>query len=116
MEFSGANEQSDKAYSNKFTSIALLVIGIIMFLLSLFIHDISPGFGIILIETLVVALCGAALEIYKAYNRGHSDYIVKFVKLFGVIAFTNIVIQLGGVYSHVSEPLSDKISMNNFQM
>ena len=106
MELSGYNEQSADKDTSKFLKWATIITVSTLFLISLLIHDFTPGFGIILLETFAIALSGALFEVYKVYNRGHTDYIKKFITMFGLIAITNIILQFGGVYS--------KISQNNY--
>jgi hypothetical protein len=109
MEFSGANQQSDEATNSKFARWSTIIIATLLLLISMLVHDFTPSFGIILLETVAIAISGALLEVYKAYNRGHSDHIKKFLSIFGLIAVTNLILQFGGVYSKISLPI------NNFQ-
>ena len=106
MELSGYNEEVGNKDTSKFFKWTTIITMSTLLFISLLIHDFTPGFGIILLETFVIALSGALFEVYKAYNRGHTDYIQKFVKMFGLIASTNLILQFGGVYS--------KISQNNY--
>ena len=109
MEFSGANQQVDEATQSKFIIWSTIIITSLLLLISLLVHDFTPSFGIILLETFVLALSGALLEVYKTYNRGHTDYMKKFLSIFGLISVTNLILQFGGVYSKISLPV------NNFQ-
>lgn len=109
-EFSGANEATDKYAKNGVTQWIVIIIGIIMLTLSLVVHDFTPGFGTIFMETMVIGLSGASLELYKAYNRGHTDYVAKFVKMFGLISLTHIILQFGGLYTQLGGT-----PVNNFE-
>jgi prepilin signal peptidase PulO-like enzyme (type II secretory pathway) len=103
MEMSGYNEEVGNKDTSKLFKWATIITMSTLLLISLLIHDFTPGFGTILLETFVIALSGALFEVYKAYNRGHTDYIQKFVKMFGLIASTNLILQFGGVYSKISQ-------------
>jgi hypothetical protein len=109
MEFSGANKKADEATKSKFVKWTTIIITSSLLLISLLVHDFTPSFGIILLETFILALSGALLEVFKSYNRGHTDYMKKFLSVFGLISITNLILQFGGVYSKISVPL------NNFQ-
>jgi len=110
MEFSGANESTDRYAKKSVTQWIVIIVGIVMFTLSLIVHDFTPGFGTILMETMVIGLSGASLELYKAYNRGHTDYLAKFVKMFVLISLTTIILQFGGLYTQLGGT-----SINNFE-
>jgi len=103
MELSGYNEEVGNKDTSKLFKWGTTITMLTLLLISLLIHDFTPGFGTILLETFVIALSGALFEVYKAYNRGHTDYIQKFVKMFGLIASTNLILQFGGVYSKISQ-------------
>jgi ribose/xylose/arabinose/galactoside ABC-type transport system permease subunit len=108
MEFSGGNKEMNEGPKSNVTKWSLIIGGSLMLLISLVIHDFTPGFGTIMLETVVMAALGASLELYKAYNRGHKDHLKKFLKMFLLIGLTTLILQLGGLYTQISPT-------NNFQ-
>jgi hypothetical protein len=102
MEFSGANKQYDKATKSTFVKWSTIITLSLLLLISLLVHDFTPSFGIILLEMFVVALSGALLEVFKAYNRGNTDYAKKFFNMFGLIAVSHLILQFGGFYTKLS--------------
>ena len=115
MEFSGANRESEKATNSSFVKWTTIIVTSSLLVLSLLVHDFTPNFGTILLETGVISLSLSLLEIYKAHNRGHKDYFSRFFKMFGFIVVVNLIFQFGGLYSHISVPKLDEIPVDNFQ-
>jgi len=102
MELSGANRQSDKVTDSKVIKWGTIIMVSLILLISLTVHDFTPSFGLIFVEMLVISVSGALLEVFKAYNRGHTDHLTKFINMFLLFAASHLIFQFGGVYSKIS--------------
>lgn len=106
LEISGQNEASF-VDSNKLLKYAAVTSMVVLLLISLVMHDFTPSFGIIAMETIFTACMGAIVEFWKARNRGHDfgDAGKKFLFYFGMFAGFHLVLQFGGVFTKISNPL-----------
>jgi len=69
---------------------------------SLIIHDFSPSFLVIFMESIFMALLAAGVEVVKSYNRELPSKFKKFALSFGIFFFGNMIVQFGGGYSAIA--------------
>jgi len=99
LEMSGTNEQTTETRIKDISTILLVVGGGLLLLFSLIVHDFSPSFLMIFMESIFMALLAAGVKVIKSRNRGLSSKFKKFGLIFGIFFFGNMIVQFGGGYS-----------------
>jgi membrane-bound ClpP family serine protease len=66
----------------KVENIILIIGGVILFIMALAVHDIRPGFGTIMIESVVIAFIGLIVEVIKQFDRKEPFNGKKILKTF----------------------------------
>jgi hypothetical protein len=78
-----------------------IVVAIIT-LASLVVHDFSPDFGTIAIETFLLSISVLVLKYYKAQNRSEKVDAKDMIYTFLIIMGSSFLLQSGGIYTHLS--------------
>ena len=82
----------------------------IIVLASLVVHDFSPDFGKIGIETLLLTVSVLILKYYKARNRSEKVDLMDMVYTFLIVMGSSLVLQSAGIYTHLSMKTIDEVN------
>jgi general stress protein CsbA len=88
-----------------------IVVSIIV-LASLVVHDFSPDFGKIGIETFLLAISVLMLKYYKAHNRSEKVDPKDMIYTFLIVMGSSLILQSGGIYTHLSMKPFDEVATN----
>ena len=84
----------------------------IVVLASLVVHDFSPSFGKIGIETLLLSISVLALKYFKARNRSEKVDPKDMIYTFLIVMGSSLLLQSGGIYTHLSMKPLDEMPTN----
>jgi hypothetical protein len=87
-----------------------IVVSIIV-LASLVVHDFSPDFGKIGIETFLLAISVLMLKYYKARNRSEKVDAKDMIYTFLIVMGSSLILQSGGIYTHLSMKPFDEVPL-----